>query len=166
MVASNPGTVQIILSLFIIFSSYIFKQSVEAMLILDFAHARYGCPEILAMLFREARECQMHEMVTSVKFAPETWCVNTGLTFNFRSLRSLGWLKVICIKIFWRISIATIAEIEPGSISAIVIAAIAGIAQIAEVWFPYNRWDRWANFSVILAISAIPAIIWKPGFRN
>ena len=51
-------------------------------------------------------------------------------------------------------SIATIAEIEPGSISAIVIA---GIAQIAEVWFPYNRWDRWANFS------AIPAIIWKPG---
>ena len=29
-------------------------------------------------------------MVTSVKFAPETWCVNTGLTFNFRSLRSLA----------------------------------------------------------------------------
>ena len=61
-------------------------------------------------------------------------------------------------------SIATIDEIEPGSISAIVIAAIAVIAQIAEVWFPYNCWDRWANFSAILAISAIPAIIWKPGF--
>ena len=45
-----PGTVQIILSLFIIFASYIFKQSIEAMLILDFAHARYGCPEILAMV--------------------------------------------------------------------------------------------------------------------
>ena len=51
MVASNPGTVQIILSLFIIFASYIFKQSIEAMLTLDFAHARYGCPEILAMVF-------------------------------------------------------------------------------------------------------------------
>ena len=35
----------------------------------------------------------MHEMVTSVKFAPETRCVNTGWTFNFRLLRSLGSLK-------------------------------------------------------------------------
>ena len=103
--------------------------------------------------------------VTSVKFASETWRVNTGLTFNFRSLRSLRSLNVISIKFFWRVSIATIAEIEPGSIPAIVIVAIAGIAQIAEVWFPYNRWDRWANFSAILAISAIPAIIWKPGLN-
>ena len=42
-----------------------------------------------AGLFREARECQMHEMVTSVEFAPETRCINTGLTFSFRSLGSL-----------------------------------------------------------------------------
>ena len=61
----------------------------------------------------------MHEMVTSVKFAPETRCVNTGLTY----------------------------QVEPGSIypsdhDRCAVAGIAQIAQIAEVWFPYNRWDR------------------------
>ena len=69
------------------------------------------------------------------------------------------------LSIAWIAAIAetTIAEIEPGSIPAIVIAAIAGISQVAEVWFPYNRWT---NVSAILAISAIPEIDWKPGFTN
>ena len=63
----------------------------------------------------------MNEMVTSVKFAPETQCVNAGLTFNFRSLRSLK------------------GDIYPSDRDH---CAVAGIAQTAEVWFPYNRWDR------------------------
>ena len=39
-------------------------------------------------------------------------------------------------------AIATIAEIELKSISAIVVAAIATIAVIAGEWFPYDRYDR------------------------
>ena len=50
--------------------------------------------------------------------------------------------------------IATIAEVELKSISAIVVATIAG------EWFPYDRCDRWTFFS------AVVAIIWKPGYMR
>ena len=39
------------------------------------------------------------------------------------------------------VAIATIAEIERKSISAIVVAAIATIAPFAGEWFPYDRYE-------------------------
>ena len=62
-----------------------------------FAHAvltRKISYQSSAGIFLEAQECQMYKMVTSVKFAHETCCVNTESTFNSRSL------KVISIKKF------------------------------------------------------------------
>ena len=42
--------------------------------------------------------------------------------------------------------IATIAEIELKSISAIIVALIAAIVTIAGEWFPYDRYNRWTFF--------------------
>lgn len=45
----NQGVYKSFYLSFIIFASYIFKNSVEAIFKIDFAHARNGCPEVLAM---------------------------------------------------------------------------------------------------------------------
>jgi len=46
----NQGVYKSFYLSFIIFASYIFKNSVEAIFKIDFAHARNGCPEVLAMM--------------------------------------------------------------------------------------------------------------------
>ena len=85
-----------------------------------------------ALHFREACECQMLEMVTSVKFARETRCVNTGLTFNFRSLRSLGSLKVKGNLVLFVPEVIVIAAPSLGSLRSLKLGfhIIAGIAEL------------------------------------